>query len=39
MEKYEKLENVNIQNDYETTSKKWTDKRKTDLFFMFRKYV
>ena len=22
MEKYEKLENVNIQNDYETTSKK-----------------
>ena len=28
MEKYEKVESINIQNDYETTSKKWTDKKK-----------
>ena len=35
VEKYEKLGNVNKQNDYETTSKKWTDKKKTDLFFVF----
>ena len=33
--KYEKVESVNTQNDYKTTSKKWTDKKKTDLFFMF----
>ena len=35
VEKYEKVKNVNTQNDYETTSKKWTDKKKTDLFFVF----
>ena len=28
----ENVENVNMQNDYKTTSKKWTDKKKTDLF-------
>ena len=27
----ENVENVNMQNNYETTSKKWTDKKKTDL--------
>ena len=35
VEKYEKVKNVNTQNDYETTSKKWTDKKKTGLFFVF----
>ena len=35
---YEKLENVNTQNDYET-SKKSTYKKKTDLFFVFCKRV
>ena len=35
--KYEKVESVSTQNDYETTSKKWTDKKKTDPFFMFGK--
>ena len=30
VQKYEEVENVNAQNDYET-SKKWTDKKKTDL--------
>ena len=38
VQKYEKVENVNTQNDYETTSKKWTDK-KTDLIFVFCKCV
>ena len=28
VEKYKKMESVNTQNDYETTSKKWTDKKK-----------
>ena len=37
MEKYEKVESVNIQNDYETTSKKSTDKKKTNLFCVFCK--
>ena len=26
VEKYEKVESINTQNDYETRSKKWTDK-------------
>ena len=30
-EKYEKVESVNTQNDYETASKNWTDKKETDL--------
>ena len=29
-EKYEKVESVNTQNDYETASKNWTDKNETD---------
>ena len=28
VEKYEKVDSVNTQNDYETTSKKWADKKK-----------
>ena len=28
-----------MQNDYETTSKKWIDKKKTDLFIVFCKCV
>ena len=39
VEKYEKVDNVNTQNDYETASKKWTDKKKTYLFFVFCKCV
>ena len=35
VEKYKKVESVNKQNDYETASKKWTDKKKTDLPFVF----
>ena len=38
-EKYEEVHNVNTQNDYKIKSKKWTDKKKTDLFFVFRKCV
>ena len=30
VEKYEKLKNVNAENDYKTASKKWADKKKTD---------
>ena len=26
--KYEKVESINTQNDYETVSKNWTDKKK-----------
>ena len=37
--KYGKMESVNTQNDYETMSRKWTDKKKADLFFVFRKCV
>ena len=37
VEKCKKVESVNTQNDYETTSKKWTDKRKADWFYVFRK--
>ena len=33
-QKYEKQ----VKNDYETASKKWTDK-KEDLFFVFRKCI
>ena len=36
-EKYEKVESINTQNDYKTANKKWTDKKKTDLFFVFCK--
>ena len=38
-EKYEKVESINTQNDYKTANKKWTDKKKTDLFFVFCKCV
>ena len=34
VEKYEKLKSINTQNDQEATSKKWTDKNKTNLFSM-----
>ena len=37
--KCEKVENINTQNDYKTTSKKWTDKKKAPLFFVFCKSV
>ena len=39
VEKYEKVESVNTQNDYETASKRWTDLKKIDLFFVFCKCV
>ena len=35
VEKYKKVENVNTQNDYERR-KKSTDKKKADLFFVFK---
>ena len=28
VEKYEKVESINTQNDYKTTSKKWANKKK-----------
>ena len=31
VEKYNSVETVNTQTGYETTSEKWTDKRKTSL--------
>ena len=31
VEKYEKVESVNTQNDYKTASKKLTDEKKTNL--------
>ena len=34
--KYEKVESINMQNDYKTTSKKSTDKKKTNMYC--RKY-
>ena len=37
--KYGKMESVNTQNDYETVSRKRTDKTKPDLFFVFWKCV
>ena len=39
VEKYEIRESVNRQNIHETRSRKWTDKKKTDLFFAFGKYA
>ena len=39
VEEYEKVESINTQDDYGTTSKKCTDKNKTDLFFVFCKCV
>ena len=39
MEKYENVESVNTQNEYKTTSKIWTGKKKIDLFFGFCKYM
>ena len=39
VEKYKKLKNINMQNDYETMSKKWTDNEKTNMFFVFYKCV
>ena len=39
VDKYENVENVNTQNGYETTSKKGTDEKKTDLFFLSCKCV
>ena len=35
VEKYEKVESINTRNDYKTTSKKWTDKKKIDFFVCF----
>ena len=36
IEKYKKVESVNTQNDYKTC-KRWTDRKKTNLFCEFRK--
>ena len=33
------MESVNIQNDFKTTSKKWTDKKKTNLICVFCKSI
>ena len=38
-EKYEKVESINTQNDLVTASKNWSDKKKTDLFFVFCEFV
>ena len=35
--KYENVENLNTLYDYKTTSKKWADKKKTDLPVVFFK--
>ena len=35
VEKHEKVESINTQNDYKTTSKKLTDKKKTNMFLSF----
>ena len=35
--KYEKVESINTQNDYETTSKKSTEKKKTTCSVCFIK--
>ena len=37
--KCKKVENINTQNDYKTTSKKWIDKKKTNMFYEFCKSV
>ena len=39
IEKYEKVESVNMQNEYKTASKKWTDKKKINLYCEFHKSV
>ena len=39
VEKCRKVERVTRQNDYETTTKKWTDKKKANLFCEFCKSV
>ena len=33
VEKYKKVESIIMKNDYETTSKKWTDKKQTCSVF------
>ena len=38
MEKYKKVDSVNMQNDYKT-SKRWTDRKNTNLYCEFRKSV
>ena len=37
VDKYEKVETINAPNDYET-SKKWTDKKKINLFLKALKF-
>ena len=32
VEKFENVESIDTKNDYETMSKKWIDKKKTNLF-------
>ena len=39
VEKYEKVESVNIHNDYKTRSKNWGDKKKTNEFCVICKSV
>ena len=39
VEMYKNVESINTQNDYRTLSEKWTDKKKTVLFFVFCKFV
>ena len=37
VEKYEKVVSINTKNAHEKTSKKWADKKKTNLFSVFCK--
>ena len=37
VENYEKVESVNTKDDPETTSRKWTDKKRTNLLCAFCK--
>ena len=37
VENYEKVESVNTKDDPETTSRKWKDKKQTNLFCAFCK--
>ena len=39
VEKYEKMESANTQNDYKTSSKNSADKKKTNLFCEFCKSI
>ena len=39
MENYKKVESIIMQNVHETMIKKWTDKKKTNLFCEFCKSV